>query len=120
MQIDRHGLEVLPRAECLHLLSTVNSGRVGLSMNALPVIFTINFALDGDAVVFRTRPSTKLTAAIAGNVVCFHADSVDRAGHFGWSVNLTGQALLVDDLAPRLELLALPNWFPDSHWIRVS
>ncbi|HVT77065.1 MAG TPA: pyridoxamine 5'-phosphate oxidase family protein, partial [Acidimicrobiales bacterium] len=115
MEIDRNGLEVLARRECLRLASTVHVGRIGLSLNALPVIFTVNFALDGgDGVVFRTRPGTKLTSAIAGNVVCFQADCLDDAGEFGWSVNITGQALVVDEEAPRLDALELPNLFVDG------
>ena len=120
MQIDRNGLEVLPPEECIALLSTVNVGRIGLSLNALPVIFTVNFALDGADVVFRTRPDGKLKAALAGQVVSFQADRLDEKGHFGWSVSVTGQALVADEDRARLDQLGLINWLIMWHWIRVS
>ena len=120
MQIDRNGLEVLPHDECIALLSTVNVGRIGLSLNALPVIFTVNYALDGDTVVFRTRPDSKLKAALAGQVVSFQADRLDDKGHFGWSVSITGQALVADEDRARLDELGLINWLIMWHWIRVS
>lgn len=74
--------------ECIRLLSTVSVGRVGLSLNAMPVIVTVDFAVDGDDLSFRTQPGTKLADALAGNVVCFQAEDA------GWSLNVTGTALV--------------------------
>jgi nitroimidazol reductase NimA-like FMN-containing flavoprotein (pyridoxamine 5'-phosphate oxidase superfamily) len=120
VEIDRTGLYTLARDECLELLATAKVGRVGLSVAALPVIFTVNFARDGEDLVFRARLNTKLTEAIAGNIVCLQADELDADGHFGWSVAVTGPALLADEDASRLERLGLPNFVGASHWVRVS
>jgi len=89
---DRHGLEVLSRSECLRLLATTPVGRVALSIGALPVVLPVNFALDGESVVFRTGPGSKLEAATRQAVVAFQADHVDLADETGWSVLLTGVA----------------------------
>ena len=76
----------LPRQECLGLLATVPIGRVGVTMNALPVVLPVNFAVfDGD-IVFRTVDGTKFHAAVAGTVVAFEVDSYDSEGTSGWSV----------------------------------
>src|SRR5689334_11973949 len=72
--------------ECLGLLSTVHTGHVALSMNALPVIFAVAFVVDGREIEFECRPEH--LAAVDGNVVCFHADDVPS----GWSVTVTGMA----------------------------
>jgi hypothetical protein len=77
------------RQDCLELLSTVTTGHVAMNHNALPAIFTIDLAVEGNEVVFRAPPGTK----IAGNVVCVHADGD------GWSVSVTGEALVEDGFA---------------------
>jgi uncharacterized protein len=116
-ELDRNGFEVLTRPECMRLLGTVYVGRVGVSVDALPVILPVNFALDGHAVVFRTTPGTKLDAAVAGNVVCFEADDVDA--HAGWSVLITGRAAVVTGDTSRLDQLVARPWPANSHWVRI-
>ena len=77
--------------ECLALLATVPVGRVGVTMNALPVVLPVNFAvLDGD-IVFRTVEGTRFHAAAAGTVVAFEVDSYDPDGASGWSVVGSGR-----------------------------
>ena len=57
-------------------------------------------------------------------MVAFEADSVDAAGHGGWSVTVVGYAMAVTDRAEiaRLEQLPLTPWAPGNrdHFIRVS
>jgi nitroimidazol reductase NimA-like FMN-containing flavoprotein (pyridoxamine 5'-phosphate oxidase superfamily) len=90
--LDRNGLEVLDRTECLRLLATATLGRIGISSGALPVILPINFRLVGDRIVFRTTSGTKLDAATRGSVVAFEVDAMDPFEHTGWSVMVTGVA----------------------------
>jgi hypothetical protein len=85
------GLEVIDRAECLRLLAGEEVGRLGVVAGGRPEIFPINFALDGDSVIFRTDPGTKLAAAIRGPVV-FEVDRLDEATHSAWSVIIHGRA----------------------------
>lgn len=112
VDIDRNGLEVLGREECLRLLGTAAIGRLGLSSGALPVVLPVNFLLDGERVLVRTSPGTKLDRALAGAVVAFEVDDVDRIDHSGWSVLVTGVATVVDDPVDLARIARLPL----AHW----
>ena len=85
-------VEVLSRAECLELLSHAAIGRIGVSIDALPVILPVHFALFGDSVLFRTVPGTKFDAAAVGAVLAFQADSYEPESPTAWSVLLQGIA----------------------------
>ena len=116
MELDRNGLEVLERDECLRLLEMAVIGRVALSSGALPVILPVNFLLDGERILLRTGKGTKLDHALAGAVVAFEVDDINRWRHRGWSVAVTGVATVVDDpddLA-RIECLPLAHWAPGT------
>jgi hypothetical protein len=92
VDLDRNGLIVLSRTECVRLLSQATFGRVAVSMGALPVILPVNYRLIDDRIVFRTSPGSKLDAATTGAVVSFEVDSVEPLSHAGWSVIVTGIA----------------------------
>lgn len=92
MELDRNGLEVLRRSECLALLASVSLGRVGITIGALPVILPVHFRLVGEEILFRTGRGTKLDAATDGSVIAFEVDQVDPTYHQGWSVIVTGVA----------------------------
>lgn len=114
MEVDRTGLEVLSRAECLALLRRSLVGRVVVTDRALPAAFPVNFALLDEDVVFRTTAGSKLEAASARAVVAFEVDDLDPVGQTGWSVLIQGTAgLLADpvDLA-RAQVLPLQPWAP--------
>ena len=102
MDVDRQGLEVLSRGQCLRLMRRRTIGRVVLSVDALPAAFPVNYALLGDDVVFRSAEGSKFSAALEGAVVAFEADSIDPVRHCGWSVLIRGEASVLtapDDLA---------------------
>lgn len=67
-------------------------GRVGISVDALPVILPVNFVVVERWIVFRTVPGTKLDAAMARSVVAFEADGHAPDGSWGWSVLVQGYA----------------------------
>jgi nitroimidazol reductase NimA-like FMN-containing flavoprotein (pyridoxamine 5'-phosphate oxidase superfamily) len=89
--MDAPELSVLSRDECLRLLGGVAVGRVGLSIDALPVVLPVNFALFEEDIVFRTVEGTKFHAAAAGAVVAFEADSYEPGGTSGWGVVCSGR-----------------------------
>jgi uncharacterized protein len=110
-EVDRNGLEVLGREECLRLLRTASLGRVGITTGALPTILPVNFRVDGERILFRTGVGTKLDAATRGAVVAFEADDIDPMYHSGWSVVVTGVACEVDE--PDDEAIySTPRWAP--------
>lgn len=111
-QLDRNGLEVLSRAECLRLLARSPIGRVVVTDKALPAAFPVNFALLDEDVVFMTRGGTKLEMAAAEEVVAFEADEIDPSTQTGWSVLIQGWASQItdpDELA-RARALRLRPW----------
>ena len=57
--------EALDTEQCRTLLGSHNVGRMAVSVDALPVILPVNYAVDGDDIVFRTTPGTKLSAALS-------------------------------------------------------
>jgi len=124
VEVDRNGLEVLDREECLRLLERATLGRVGVTTAALPSVLPVNFRLAGDRIVFRTGTGTKLAAATRNAVVAFEVDDIDPVNHTGWSVVVTGVARPVvdpDDLA-RLNGLGIARWAAgdDGHVVEVS
>jgi uncharacterized protein len=107
-------LEQLSRDECLRLMGSVPVGRIVYTRQALPAVELVNFTLDGCDIVIRTDAGGKLAAATRGAVVAFEADSVDVAGHAGWSVTVVGQSRAVTDAAEIgvLEQIPLAPWAP--------
>ena len=121
--LDRNGLEVLGRDECLQLLSSASLGRIGLSAGALPLVLPVNFCVDGDRIVLRTGPGTKLEAASRNAVVSFEVDDIDPLFHSGWSVVVTGIASPVEsaaELAHARTLPLLPWAMPGDRFVSVS
>lgn len=119
----RTGLEVLSREECLRLLGAHSLGRLAIVVGGRPVMFPVNYALDGSTIVFRTDEGTKLHGTVPEQEVAFEIDDVDRLYHTGWSVLAVGVGREVTDEADvaRLGHLHLGLWSPGpkSHWIRI-
>ncbi|HET9235052.1 MAG TPA: pyridoxamine 5'-phosphate oxidase family protein, partial [Candidatus Eisenbacteria bacterium] len=108
-------IEQLDRAECLKLLQRhpTRIGRVALA-GPRPNIFPVNYAVDGDRIVFRTDPGTKFYAAVADSYVAFEVDWVEPTWQIGWSVVARGQAHVLnepEDLT-RVRELPLQPWGP--------
>lgn len=124
MDVDRNGLEILDREECLRLLRTATIGRLGITVRALPVVLPINFRLVGDRIVFRTGVGTKLDAATCNAVVAFETDDIDPFAHSGWSVVVTGETREITDPEELAQLCAanIPRWAPsaDGRVVEVS
>ena len=99
------GLEVLTEEESLRLLGTGELGRVGVTVGALPAIFPVNYRVVGEAIVFRTAPGTKLSAAADGAVVAFETDHYDTVDRTGWSVLVVGRSEVVHDLDMAFKVL---------------
>jgi nitroimidazol reductase NimA-like FMN-containing flavoprotein (pyridoxamine 5'-phosphate oxidase superfamily) len=99
-------LETLDRASSLALLRTVGLGRVAWAEESGRVVVEpVNFAIDGDDVVFRTGEGEKLDAIRRGRNFSFEADQVEPALRVGWSVLMQGAAEIVTE-PERLRRLA--------------
>jgi nitroimidazol reductase NimA-like FMN-containing flavoprotein (pyridoxamine 5'-phosphate oxidase superfamily) len=108
-------MEQLGTTECLNLLAEAQVGRVGLVVDGEPVVLPVNYALDGDAVLFRTTETSVLNEASMAKVA-FEVDSVDEESHAGWSVLVRGRADdisdAIDATSERLRRLQLVTWAP--------
>ena len=117
-------LEHLSRDECMRLMGSVPVGRIVYTRQALPAVELVNFAIHDGDIIIRTDAGGKLAAATRGAVVAFETDSVDVAGHTGWSVTVIGHSRAVtdDEEVRRLEQTGLMPWAPGKrdHFIRIS
>jgi nitroimidazol reductase NimA-like FMN-containing flavoprotein (pyridoxamine 5'-phosphate oxidase superfamily) len=116
---EQRRVEELSRQECLTLLGTVPIGRVAVPREGSgPLVVPVNFVLDGDVVVFRSDPGTKLRA-LRSAPISFEADNIDAYHRTGWSVLVEGAAY--EATRWEVEHLALEPWAggAKSHWIRL-
>ena len=99
-------------------------GRVSVSIGALPLILPVNYSLFDGAIVLRTAPGTKLSAALTGTVVGFEIDGVDTGHTAGWSVLVIGHAHEIrhESALERVRALPLESWSPDhrEHFVQIS
>jgi nitroimidazol reductase NimA-like FMN-containing flavoprotein (pyridoxamine 5'-phosphate oxidase superfamily) len=97
MRLVDEGLELLTEEQARELLAGGEVGRVGITIGALPAIFPVNYRVVDGAIVYRTSPGSKLSAAVEGAVVAFEVDDYQLADRTGWSVLAVGVARVVDD-----------------------
>jgi nitroimidazol reductase NimA-like FMN-containing flavoprotein (pyridoxamine 5'-phosphate oxidase superfamily) len=86
-----HTIEVLSSDECFLLLRSRDLGRIAFSVEGQPEIFPINYAIEGQIVVFRTAPGTKLDHVPEARLA-FEVDDWDPKLGIGWSVVVKGLA----------------------------
>jgi nitroimidazol reductase NimA-like FMN-containing flavoprotein (pyridoxamine 5'-phosphate oxidase superfamily) len=120
----RSGLDIIDRDECLALLRDDVIGRVGIVTHGAPLVLPVNYAMDGEAVVFRTAAGSKLSAAGRASA-CFEIDGFDRVARTGWSVVVRGRLEEVTawqqrDLE-RVQATGVAPWTPEGrdHWMRI-
>lgn len=101
--LDRQGLEILDRAQCLRLLQSTPVGRIVFTERALPAIRPVAFVVADDSIVIRTTGQGALGAATEGAVVAFEADDFADGPAGSWSVTVLG----------RIREIAKTNGFTD-------
>jgi nitroimidazol reductase NimA-like FMN-containing flavoprotein (pyridoxamine 5'-phosphate oxidase superfamily) len=121
---DDMGLIRLEEDECWRFLARHSLGRVGLVHMEHPMVFPVNYALDGRSVVFRTAPGTKLAIAAAGRPVAFEVDEVTELFETGTSVVVHGtmREVVGGEDRTRLERLSLRVWAPGDRdrFVRIE
>jgi nitroimidazol reductase NimA-like FMN-containing flavoprotein (pyridoxamine 5'-phosphate oxidase superfamily) len=116
--------EELPASECLDLLRSHHLGRIGVVVDGRPIVFPVNYALDGEAVVFRTDTGTKLSGAAMGKVA-FEIDGADEVTRTGWSVIVQGVGseitTALDHRSEQLRRLEVDPWVPGDRgrWVEI-
>jgi len=101
------------------LLAGQRLGRLAVKSDVGLDIFPINYAVDGETLVFRTAEGTKLSSLISYSLVCFEIDSWTE--EVGYSVIIKGHAAPITDPAEiaRAEALRLKPWVPTVKTIFV-
>ena len=93
-------------------------------VDSAPEIYPVNFVVDGETIVFRTDPGSKLRGLERTPTVCFQADGSDLDDHTGWSVLVKGRATEVTapDDRRTVAALGLEVWAlgEKPHWIRIQ
>jgi uncharacterized protein len=125
--MDRNsGLEILSHEVCLQLLAEEEVGRLAVIDGFHPRIFPVNYAMDGETIVIRTAPGTKLTFGTR-SPVCFEIDHFDQTAREGWSVVVDGTLEEVSSMsAPEVLQSTLTAgvepWADGAkdHWLRLG
>jgi nitroimidazol reductase NimA-like FMN-containing flavoprotein (pyridoxamine 5'-phosphate oxidase superfamily) len=116
--------EWIDRDECLRLLAADHIGRLAVVVGRAPMILPVNYVLDGDEVVFRSDPGTKVEHGLRGPVA-FEIDMFDRDDHTGWSVVVAGR---LEEPPPfntteqrRIRTVPVEPWAggEKAHWLRL-
>ena len=98
LPLDHSGMGVLSRDECYDRLRTARVGRLAFVSDGDPVILPVNHGVDGESIVFRTAPGSKLLAGDSELRVAFEVDGYDVDRRSGWSVLVRGTASTVEDV----------------------
>jgi nitroimidazol reductase NimA-like FMN-containing flavoprotein (pyridoxamine 5'-phosphate oxidase superfamily) len=115
---------MLDRERCLELLRDDEIGRLAVLADGGPVIFPVNYRMDGESVVFRTDPGLKLEQGVRSHG-CFEIDHFDRANRSGWSVVVAGRLEEVTHYETktwdRIHELPVDPWAGGikEHWVRL-
>jgi len=117
MENDPGGLGELAEEECLDLLASHEVGRVGVVVDDQPLVFPVNYALEGRWIVVRTGMGMLLHGAAFAHVA-FEIDHFDTVRRSGWSVMVQGMAHditdAVDRTSERLQTVDVLPWAPGS------
>jgi nitroimidazol reductase NimA-like FMN-containing flavoprotein (pyridoxamine 5'-phosphate oxidase superfamily) len=117
-------LDELDESECRRLLATKDVGRLAVVADGQPLVVPVNYVLDGDDIVFRSDPGTKL-AHSSLDKVAFEVDELDPAVREGWSVLVRGVGREItsalDERSERQRALPLRTWVTGErgHWVRI-
>jgi nitroimidazol reductase NimA-like FMN-containing flavoprotein (pyridoxamine 5'-phosphate oxidase superfamily) len=97
--------------ECWEMLRGEEFGRLAFRIVDEVHITPVNYAVDGETLLFRTAEGTKLLAVVMGSRVALEIDRYDEES--ARSVVVRGSArLLPEDEAHRSENVPLRPWVP--------
>jgi uncharacterized protein len=120
---DQAGLEILHLGDMFRLLATVPVGRIGFMADDEVAVLPVMFLVDGQDVVFRTYPGSKLSNIDLGHYVCFEVDSYDADAKTGWSVVARGLVEKESEAScARLDTPDMDSWGGSAEtrlWMRI-
>jgi nitroimidazol reductase NimA-like FMN-containing flavoprotein (pyridoxamine 5'-phosphate oxidase superfamily) len=105
----------LSTTECWEMLHAEEFGRLAFRLVDEVHITPVNYAVDGDSLLFRTAEGSKLLGIVMGAPVAFEVDQYDE--ETARSVVVRGTArLLPEDEAHRADGLPLRPWVPTEKY----
>jgi nitroimidazol reductase NimA-like FMN-containing flavoprotein (pyridoxamine 5'-phosphate oxidase superfamily) len=107
-------VEILDRDVAIALLGGQGVCRVVFTVDALPAVLPVNYAVDSGVIVLSTVAGARLASAADGGVLAVQVDDLDRESRTGWSVVVTGVADVLAEGATwsRVRRL-LDQWVPE-------
>lgn len=108
---DAHPTQVLTEDECWARLAATEFGRMAYHLADEVHIAPVNYAVEGQTIVFRTAEGSKLLGVVMNEDVAFEVDRIEDDDELAWSVIARGKAhLLEGDDARDAEHLRLRPW----------
>ncbi|MDQ2698809.1 MAG: pyridoxamine 5'-phosphate oxidase family protein [Actinomycetota bacterium] len=109
----------LSDGECWERLRGQELGRLVTHVGDVLDIFPVNYVVDGESVLFRTAPGSKLFELTVNDEVLFEVD--DHTDTDAWSVILRGRARPLGGSADveRADGLGLRPWIPTLKYVYV-
>jgi nitroimidazol reductase NimA-like FMN-containing flavoprotein (pyridoxamine 5'-phosphate oxidase superfamily) len=92
-----HEPQELPYATCRGLLASGVVGRAAICTPSGPRIFTVNYSVVDEAILFRTTPYSVLGTYAWKSPLAFQVDNLNYEYQRGWSVLATGRGQAVED-----------------------
>ncbi len=115
-------IAVLDQEDCWNRISNEPLGRIAFITHGHPQVLPINYAADGQTVVFRT--SSLFEWLSAPLPVALEIDQYDSESATGWSVIVHGQLTRIEgaDETGACERLGLMAWAPGERnvWFRLT
>jgi len=116
---------VISEEKAIELIRSTPIGRVAFNDGDDILALPVNFKWHEGTIVFRTLEGHKLSAASAGQNVCFEVDHWDPSDKSGWSVVIQGTAREVTNWAEKeqLENIGLVPWTKEKWrrmWVRIE
>ena len=113
-QNDHARFERLDEGEARRLLGWESIGRLATTAEGeAPEVVPVNYALDGDDVVFRCEP--RRAEQLRDRAASFEVDRFDPVQRTGWSVLARGR---LEEIPASVELdAAIASWAPGSRHV---
>ena len=108
--VDRNGLEILDRAQCMGLLADVTVGRLAYARGGVPAVVPVNVALVDERILFRLGTGAALAAIYDRQVIALEVDEIDADGRRGWSINVVGNPTEISVAVAGHAGVALQSW----------
>ncbi len=98
--------------ECWQLLTSTTLGRIAVSAAGEIDIFPINYHADGETILFRTAPGTKLLELTVHDKVAFEVDGYTNGTAWSVVIKGTARALELGSEIDEAETAPLQPWIP--------